>query len=203
MNVADLAVRRWLAGVFGLAALLLLALALLDLALYLSPAQVLNGEPFIYPAYVGRVGRVYWSIAGFGLLVTWFFLRHHTWLNALRPAAALLFGLACGLLTLFAPLQALQAPAYPLAHLTHEEYTWQAFYQNLPLPDPACPFVVARCDSLGLRCEAVARLDLAAVCLGQGAGLALRINAEANTLQVQVRGEALLVIPLPTSSAED
>lgn len=203
MNVADSTERRWLQGALALVALLLLALALLDLALYLSPAQVLGGEPFIYPAYVGRVERVYWSIAGFGLLVTWFFLRRHTWLAALRPAAALLFSLACGLLTLVAPLQALQAPAYPLARLTHEEYTWQAFYQNLPLPDPACPFVVARCDSLGLRCEAIARLDLAAVCLGPGAGLALRINAEANALQVLVQGEALLAIPLLTSFAEE
>lgn len=203
MNVADFTGRRWLEWAFGLAALLLLALALLDLALVVSPAQVLEGEAFIYPAYVGRVGRVYWSIVGFGLLVTWFFLRHHTWLSALRPAVALLFSLACGLLTLFAPLQALQAPAYPLAHLTHEQYTWQAFYQNLPLPDPACPFVVVRCDSLGLRCEALARLDLSAVCLGPGAGLTLRIDADANTLQVLVQGEAQLAIPLPTSSAEE
>ena len=203
MNVADSTQRRWLAGGFGLAALLLLGLALLDLMLVVSPAQVLDGEPFIYPAYVGGGGGVYWSIAGFGLLVTWFFLRRHTWLAALRPASALLISLACGLLTLFAPLQALQAPAYPLTYLTHEEFTWQAFYQNLPLPDPTCPFVVVRCDSLGLRCEAVARLDLAAVCLGPGAGLALRVDEAANALQVLVQGEALLAIPLPDSSAEE
>lgn len=166
----------------------LAALAVGDAMIYVTPAQVAAGEPFVYWTYVNQHWRPPLALVLLLILALWGFLRPLFGpLRALRPIGALLLVLTCCGFSIIAPLRQLDSTAVHIQSQLNGGHVVHLFYQNYGILEVSCDHVVVRCDTLGLVCEFVTAWAYSPVCMGTQAPIQLKASG------VMIDGELVLI----------